>query len=154
MGFALESSQLRPGESIPRQFTCDDKDVSPPLHWNSAPAGTKRFSLLTEDPDAPGGTFIHWMLYDLPANATELPQNVPQKKELPNGARQGRNGFGRIGYGGPCPPSGPAHRYYFRLYALDRKLDLAAGASRAELDRAMKGHILAQAELMGRYKRR
>ena len=154
MGFALESSQLRPGESIPRQFTCDDKDVSPPLHWNSAPAGTKSFSLLTEDPDAPGGTFIHWMLYDLPANATELPQNVPQKKELPNGARQGRNGFGRIGYGGPCPPSGPAHRYYFRLYALDRKLDLAAGASRAELDRAMKGHILAQAELMGRYKRR
>jgi Raf kinase inhibitor-like YbhB/YbcL family protein len=154
MGFALKSPQWNAGDAIPQQFTCDGRDFSPALEWDGAPEGTKSFSLVTEDPDAPGGTFIHWVLYDLPADVRALPENLPKQKELPDGTRQGRNGFGRIGYGGPCPPPGPAHRYFFRLYALDKKLDLGAGASRAELDRAMKGHVLAQVELMGRYKRR
>lgn len=154
MGFALESPQFREGSDIPPQLTCDGENVSPVLRWDGAPAGTKSFSLVTLDPDAPVGTFIHWVIYDLPENTKELNENVPKQKELPNGARQGRNDFGKIGYGGPCPPRGSAHRYYFRLYALDKKLDLVPGASRGDLDRAMKGHVLAQAELMGRYKRR
>ena len=151
---ALESSRLNPGDDVPRRFTCDGEDVSPPLEWGTPPEGTQSFCLVAEDPDAPGGTFIHWLLYDLPANTRALPENLPKRGQLPNGARQGRNGFGRTGYGGPCPPPGPAHRYFCRLYALDKKTNLSAGANRAEMDRAMKGHILAQADLMGRYKRR
>ncbi len=154
MGFVLKSSTLTPNDPIPRKFTCDGDDVSPPLAWDAAPAGTRSFSLVTEDPDAPGGTFVHWVLYDVPATARTLPENLSREKSLPDGSRQGRNGFGQIGYGGPCPPPGPAHRYYFRLYALDADLNLAPGASRADLDRAMKGKILAQAELMSRYGRR
>lgn len=154
MGFGLKSPQWSGGSEIPRQYTCDGADISPPLEWSTAPEGTKSFSLVTEDPDAPGGTFFHWVLYDLPAAARGLPENVSPQKDLPDGARQGRNSFGKIGYGGPCPPPGPAHRYFFRLYALDKKLDLPAGAGREELDRAMKGHVLAETELMGRYKRR
>jgi Raf kinase inhibitor-like YbhB/YbcL family protein len=154
MGFALKSPQWKQGDTIPQRFTCDGKDVSPPLQWDGAPTGTKSFSLVTEDPDAPGGTFFHWVLYSLPATAHELPENLPKQKELPDGARQGRNSFGGIGYGGPCPPPGPAHHYYFRLYAIDKKLDLAPGASHGDLERAMKGHVLAQAEFMGLYKRR
>lgn len=154
MGFALKSPQFAEGSDIPTKLTCDGEDVSPALRWDGAPAGTRSFGLVTEDPDAPVGTFIHWVIYNLPENTTELAENLPRQKELPNGARQGRNDFGKIGYGGPCPPRGPAHRYFFRLYALDGKLELGPGASRSELDKAMKGHVLAQAELMGRYKRR
>jgi len=154
MNFTLGSPKWKAGDTIPRKFTCDGEDVSPPLDWDAAPAGTESLSLVVEDPDAPGGTFIHWVLYDLPLGTRELPENVPAKGNLDGGGRQGRNSFGRVGYGGPCPPAGPAHRYYFRLYALDRKTGLDAGAGRADLDRAMQGHILAQAELMGRYKRR
>jgi len=153
MALALESSRLNPGDDIPRQFTCDGEDVSPPLAWGTPPTGTQSFCLVAEDPDAPGGTFVHWLLYDLPANTRTLPENLPKRGQLPNGARQGRNGFGRTGYGGPCPPPGPAHRYFFRLYALDKKTNLSAGANRDEMDRAMKGHILSQADLMGKYKR-
>ncbi len=154
MGFSLKSTQWHAGDAIPQQFTCDGADVSPPLEWSDGPEGTKSYSLVIEDPDAPGGTFFHWVLYDLPAPKRSLPENVSSQKELPDGSRQGRNSFGRIGYGGPCPPHGPAHRYVFRLYALDKKLDLPAGASHDQLDRSMKGHVLAEAELMGRYKRR
>jgi Raf kinase inhibitor-like YbhB/YbcL family protein len=153
MSFALESPEWKMGEEIPSLFTCDGKDVSPPLHWDAPPAGTESISLMLEDPDAPGGTFFHWLIYDLPANTRELMANVPQRGHLSNGAHQGRNSFGKIGYGGPCPPQGPAHRYYFHIFALDRKTGLADGASRSELEQAMKGHILAQAEYMGRYKR-
>jgi Raf kinase inhibitor-like YbhB/YbcL family protein len=106
-----------------------------------------------DDPDAPGRTWVHWVLYDIPGTECELPAAVPSESDLPSGARQGRNDFRRIGYGGPCPPAGPAHRYYFRLYALDERLGLRAGASRRDLDRAMRGHIVASAELMGRYRR-
>lgn len=154
MSFALESPEWKMGDNIPRQFTCDGQDVSPPLRWDAPPAGTESLSLILEDPDAPGGTFTHWVLYDLPPSARELPEEVPQRSDLPGGARQGRNSFGKIGYGGPCPPPGRAHRYYFRIYALDRKIGLGAGASHAELDQAMRGHILAQTQYMGRYKRR
>ena len=153
MGFAIESPAWREGETIPVIFTCDGADVSPPLEWKSAPAGTQSFSLVAEDLDAPGGLFTHWMIYNLPANTTSLAENQPRQKELGNGARQGRNSFGKIGFGGPCPPPGPAHRYFFRLYALDAKLDLASGASRQEFDRAMAGHILAQTDYPGRYAR-
>lgn len=153
MNFTLDSPQWESGGDIPSQFTCDGDNISPSLHWDAPPAGTESLSLVLEDPDAPGGTFIHWVLYDLPAGSRELPENVPQQGDLASGARQGRNSFGKIGYGGPCPPAGRAHRYYFRLYALDRKTGLGSGASRGDLDRAMRGHILAQAEYMGRYKR-
>lgn len=153
VNFVLESPGFGSGEAIPRKYTCDGENHSPPLRWSGAPAGAAGFALVAEDPDAPGGTFVHWLIYDLPAHARELPESVPQTRELPNGARQGQNSFGNIGYGGPCPPPGPAHRYFFRLFALDAKTKLPAGAARAELDRAMKGHLLAQVEWMGKYKR-
>jgi Raf kinase inhibitor-like YbhB/YbcL family protein len=154
VSFAIHSLEWKLGQEIPAQFTCDGDNSSPPLSWNSPPAGAESFNLVLEDPDAPGGTFIHWVLYDLPASARDLAASVPQQGDLPNGARQGRNDFGKLGYGGPCPPPGRAHRYYFRLYALDRKTGLGAGASRADLERVMRGHVLARAEFMGRYKRR
>lgn len=149
----LETSAFPPGGDIPVRFTCDGSDDSPALEWTEPPAGTQSFTLVADDPDAPRGTWVHWVLYDLPARARELPEAVPPDKELASGARQGRNDFRKIGYGGPCPPPGPAHRYYFRLFALDRALGLKSGATRNEIDRAMEGHILARAELMGRYKR-
>jgi Raf kinase inhibitor-like YbhB/YbcL family protein len=153
MGFALNSPSFNSSDAIPRNFTCDGEDVSPALQWSGAPAGTQSFCLIMDDPDAPGGTWVHWVLFDLPGTAAGLPENVPKVRELSTGARQGRNDFGRIGYGGPCPPPGRPHRYFIRVYALDAKTKLKPGATRAELDRAMKGHTLAQAELMGRYAR-
>jgi Raf kinase inhibitor-like YbhB/YbcL family protein len=127
--------------------------MSPALSWNTPPEATQSFALILDDPDAPGGTWVHWVLYDLPATERELPTSVPPEGKLPSGARQGRNDFGRTGYGGPCPPPGPGHRYYFRLYALDNKLGLRPGSTRAQVDRSMRGHILAHAELMGGYRR-
>lgn len=153
MAWKLTSTAFAPGGDIPKKFTCDGPDVSPALAWDSAPAGTQSIALIVDDPDAPVGTWVHWVLWDLPASARELAENVPKQEELPGGARQGRNDFRRIGYGGPCPPPGPAHRYFFKLYALNAKLGLKPGATKADVERAMAGHILAQAELMGRYKR-
>ncbi len=153
MALKLTSTAFQPGAAIPKKFTCDGPDVSPALAWNDPPAGTQSLALIVDDPDAPVGTWVHWVLYDLPANTRDLAEGVPKQEELPNGARQGRNDFRRIGYGGPCPPAGPAHRYFFKLYALDSKTNLKPGATKADLEKAMKGHILAQAELMGRYQR-
>jgi len=153
MAFELKSSGFSTGGDIPKKFTCDGPDLSPALSWNDPPAGTQSISLIMDDPDAPVGTWVHWVLYDLPDTARELPEGVAKKDTLASGARQGRNDFGRIGYGGPCPPPGKPHRYFLKLYALDAKTDLKSGATKAELEKAMKGHILAQAELMGRYKR-
>lgn len=153
MALELASSAFQPGSLIPQKFTCDGPDVSPQLRWSDLPAGTQSVSLILDDPDAPAGTWVHWVLYDLPPGVPELPEGVPPQEELPNGGRQGRNDFRKIGYGGPCPPPGPAHRYFFKLYALDAKTNLKPGATKAELERAMKGHVLAQAELIGRYKR-
>ncbi|MBI1954966.1 MAG: YbhB/YbcL family Raf kinase inhibitor-like protein [Acidobacteria bacterium] len=153
MGFTLTTSAFQPGGMIPKKFTCDGPDVSPPLEWDDPPAGTQSFSLIADDPDAPVGTWVHWVIYDLPASVRELPEGVPKDGELAKGARQGRNDFRQIGYGGPCPPRGPAHRYFFKLYALDTKLNLKPGATKAELERAMKSHVLAEAQQMGRYQR-
>jgi Raf kinase inhibitor-like YbhB/YbcL family protein len=149
----LESKGFKAGDDIPSRFTCDGANVSPQLSWSAPPKGTQSLALVVDDPDAPVGTFVHWVLYDLPASARELPEGVPTTDNPAAGGRQGTNDFRRTGYAGPCPPPGKAHRYYFRLYALDRKLDLPAGTRRSELDQAMQGHILDQAELMGRYAR-
>lgn len=149
----LKTSAFANGGDIPSMFTCDGADDSPALQWTEPPVPTQSLALIVDDPDAPRGTWVHWVLYDLPATARELPEGVPPEATLPSGARQGRNDFKKIGYGGPCPPPGPAHRYFFRLFALDRALGLQPGARRADVDRAMEGHILARAEVMGRYRR-
>lgn len=152
MDIRLTSTAFTDGGTIPKKYTCDGADVSPPLAWDNVPEGTKSFALICDDPDAPMGTWVHWVLFNLPADTRNLPEAVPPDKELSNGARQGTNDFRKIGYGGPCPPSG-THRYYFKLYALDTLLDLPAGASKAQLLKAMEGHVLAEGQLMGRYSR-
>jgi len=141
------------GSQIPGKFTCDGEEVSPQLAWSAPPAGTASFALLVTDPDAPSGTFTHWVLYDLPAATRSLPQGLPARGELSDGSRQGRNGFGSLGYGGPCPPGTAAHHYIFTLYALDSKLNLPVGATRAQVEEAMQGHVLARGELIGLYRR-
>jgi len=153
MGLQISSTAFSVGETIPKKFTCDGPDLSPPLRWEGAPPGTQSFALIMDDPDAPAGTWVHWVLYNLSPTTKELPEGVEKKDELGEGAVQGRNDFRRIGYGGPCPPAGKPHRYYFRLHALDVKLSLKAGASKPDVEGAMKGHILGQAELMGKYGR-
>lgn len=153
MSFSLQSSAFSQGAGIPRKFTCDGPDLSPAFSWTEPPAGTRSLALIADDPDAPVGVWVHWVLYDLPGTARELTEGVAKQDVLGNGALQGHNDFGRIGYGGPCPPPGKAHRYFFKLYALDAPTGLKPGASKAELEQAMKGHVLAEAELMGRYKR-
>jgi Raf kinase inhibitor-like YbhB/YbcL family protein len=150
MVFELTSAAFAAGEPILLKYTCDGDDVSPPLAWTEPPAGTQSLALICDDPDAPVGTWVHWVLYNLPAEARALPEAVPAVADLPDGGRHGNNSWRRLGYGGPCPPSG-THRYFFKLYALDTALDLAAGASKKELLGAMEGHVLAQAELMGVY---
>lgn len=153
MTWKLTSAAFAPGADLPKKFTCDGPDVSPPLTWSDPPAATRSLALIMDDPDAPVGTWVHWVLWDLPGGTRALPEDLPKQEELASGGRQGRNDFRRIGYGGPCPPSGPAHRYFFKLYALDAPLELKPGARKADVERAMAGHILAQAELVGRYKR-
>ena len=153
MSLQISSAAFSAGETIPKKFTCDGPDVSPNLTWTDSPPKTQSFALIMDDPDAPVGTWVHWVLYDLPADARELSEGIAKQEQLSNGARQGRNDFGKIGYGGPCPPPGKPHRYFFKLYALDAKLNLKSGATKAEVERAMKGHILAQAELIGKYGR-
>ncbi len=149
----LTSSAFTEGNLIPGKYTCDDIDISPPLKWSKAPAGTKTFALLCDDPDAPMGTWVHWILFNLPDSISELPEHVPTVKTLPSGAKQGRNDFGNIGYGGPCPPGG-THRYYFKIYALARELNLEAGITKSQLLAAMEGKILSEGQLMGKYKRK
>jgi Raf kinase inhibitor-like YbhB/YbcL family protein len=152
MEIKITSSAFKEGDMIPAKYTCDGADISPPLQWDSVPEGTVSIALISDDPDAPMGTWVHWVLFNLPGATTSLAENVPPDKTLANGARQGTNDFRKIGYGGPCPPGG-THRYYFKIYALDAQLDLQAGANKKELLRAMQGHILAEGQLMGRYKR-
>jgi Raf kinase inhibitor-like YbhB/YbcL family protein len=149
----LTSTAFAEGSAIPKMCTADGRDRSPPLTWDEVPDGTKAFALVCDDPDAPRGTWVHWVLYDLPADCRALPEGVPTTADLAGGGRQGKNDFGRLGYGGPSPPRGKPHRYFFRLYALDAPVGLAAGASRQDLDRAVQGHVLAEAALMGTYQR-
>lgn len=153
MTMQLTSPAFEENEVIPKKYTGDGDDVSPPLTWTEPPAGTKSFALINDDPDAPVGTWVHWVVYDLSGDLRALPEAVPKTRELDNGARQGITDFHRVGYGGPAPPKGPFHRYFFKLYALDAKLALPLGASKRNLLEAMAGHILAEAQLMGRYKR-
>jgi Raf kinase inhibitor-like YbhB/YbcL family protein len=153
MSFKISTTAFEPGATIPKKHTCDGPDLSPALEWDGAPENTKSFSLIVDDPDAPVGTWVHWVLYDLPGDVRKLSEGVAKDEQLASGAKQGRNDFRRIGYGGPCPPHGPAHRYFFKLYALDTKLNLKAGASKADLEKAMAGHVLSQATLMGMYQR-
>ena len=149
----LNSSAFQNGGDIPRKYTCDGADLSPSLRWENPPTGAKSFTLIADDPDAPAGTWVHWVIYDLPAETRELQEGVSQSETLPNGAKQGLNDFRRAGYGGPCPPPGPAHRYLFKLYALDTQTKLKPRATKQQLLEAMKGHIVAEAQLMGRYRR-
>jgi Raf kinase inhibitor-like YbhB/YbcL family protein len=151
----LTSSAFKHGETIPKKYTADGDDVSPPLRWEGSPQGTKSFALICDDPDAPRGTWTHWVLYNLPADLGTLEEGVPQQETQPGGARQGTNSWGKgnIGYRGPAPPPGKPHRYFFKIYALDSVLDQAPGAGKERLEKAMKGHVLAHGELMGTYGR-
>ena len=152
MGFALTSTAFNEGQAIPSVYTCEGKDISPPLAWTAPPAGTKSLALISDDPDAPMGTWVHWVLYNLPPSVRRFPEAFPTDGELPDGTLQGRTDFGRTGYGGPCPPSG-THRYFFKLYALDTMLSFARGVTAKDLKAAMRGHVLAEARLMGTYRR-
>ena len=160
MEITITSPAFKEGGMIPAKYTCDGADISPPLQWDAVPEGTGSIALVCDDPDAPMGTWVHWVLFNLPSTTTALAEKVPPNKTLANGARQGTNDFRKIGYGGPCPPSG-THRYFFKIYALDAQLDLQAGADKPRLLKAMQsregsltgGHILAEGQLMGKYKR-
>lgn len=149
----IKSRSFLEGGMIPARYTCDGENVSPPLEWSGAPAEVKSFALVSDDPDAPAGTWVHWVVYNMPADAAKLDEDIKPSSEFQNGMRQGSNDFQRIGYGGPCPPSG-THRYFFKLYAVDRMLDLKPGATKNQVLQAMQGHILAQAQLVGKYRRR
>ena len=149
----LTSAAFVHGSGIPEVYSCDGDDVSPPLEWSGAPVEARSLALVCDDPDAPRGTWVHWVLFNLPKAAVELTEGFPTIPELPSGARQGRNDSGRIGYMGPCPPPGKPHRYFFRIYAIDMLLGLQPGITKAELEAAMDQHILGQGTLMGTYQR-
>jgi len=153
MAFAISSTSFFNGGEIPKKFTCDGADVSPELSWTDSPPDTQSFALIADDPDAPDGTWTHWVLFDLPPITNSLPEGVTKIDELPGGERQGRNDFRKIGYNGPCPPPGKPHRYFYKLYALDRKLGLKPGADKQELEQAMQNHILGKTEWVGTYQR-
>ena len=148
----LRSPAFEEGGLIPDRYTCDGENISPPLEWEGAPEGTKSFALVCDDPDASMGTWVHWVVYDIPSTITKLPEQIPPEAALVNGGKQGTTDFYRTGYGGPCPPSG-THRYFFRLYALDRALDLEPGATKEQLLREMLSHVLEETALMGCYQR-
>lgn len=153
MAMTMASSAFAEGATIPKKFTCDGDDVSPALIWSGVPQNARSLVLIMDDPDAPMGTWVHWVLYGMPPSTPSLPEAVPKEMTLPGAIRQGKNSWQKVGYGGPCPPASNPHRYYFKLYALDGELDLPDGADKAAVERAMKGHILAEAQLMGRYGR-
>lgn len=150
----IRSSAFFIGNTIPFEYTCDGKNISPPIHWEDPPQETRSFALVVDDPDAPKNTFTHWVVYNIPADSRELPEGITQEPTLANGAVQGKNSFGQLGFGGPCPPAKHGtHRYFFKIFALDQSLDLPPGASKEQVLQAMKGHILDKAEVMGRYAR-
>ena len=151
-GVKLISSAFKEGQPIPATYTCKGVNISPPLEWSGVPKTAKTVAIIADDPDAPGGTWVHWVLYNLPADNIGLVEMVPVTENLKAGGFQGKNDFGKIGYGGPCPPSG-THRYFFKIYAIDAELPLKAGATKAEVEKAMEGHIVSQGQLMGTYGR-
>jgi len=153
MSFTISSPSFTNGGTIPRKFTCDGADASPQLAWTDPPTGTQSLALLVDDPDAPLGNWNHWTLWNVPSGSRGLSEAVAKDERLSDGTMQGKNDFRKSGYNGPCPPAGKPHRYYFKVFALDRKLDLKSGTGKKELEAAMKGHVLAQAEWMGHYGR-
>ncbi len=154
MNLQITSTAFAEGQSIPQKYTCQGSDISPPLAWTNTPANTKSFALIMDDPDAPMGTWVHWVLYDLLANTTGLPEDVAKTQFIAGNAKQGLNTWPHLGYGGPCPPPGKPHRYFFKLYALDTLLDLKPGLTKKDLLKAMEGHVLAEGQLMGTYQRK
>ncbi|HYX28011.1 MAG TPA: YbhB/YbcL family Raf kinase inhibitor-like protein [Pyrinomonadaceae bacterium] len=148
----LSSSAFKDSGPIPKQYTCDGVNISPPLEWTGIPKTGKTIAIIADDPDAPAGTWVHWIVYNLPAESIGLIENTPATDEIKGGGFQGRNDFKDIGYGGPCPPSG-THRYFFKIYALDSELPLKAGATKAEVENAMAGHIVGQGQLIGTYRK-
>ncbi len=150
MTLSLTSNAFASGQNIPSKYSCLGREITPDLSWASAPAATNSFALIVDDPDAPMGTWVHWVMYNIPVTTNGLPEAIPAGAQLSDGSLQGRNSSGNLGYNGPCPPSG-THRYFFRLYALDTILNLSSGASKDQLLKAMDGHILAQGELMGTF---
>jgi Raf kinase inhibitor-like YbhB/YbcL family protein len=156
MTLVLSSAAFVDSGTIPQKFTCDGANVSPALTWSGTPANTQTLALIADDPDAPGGTWVHWVLFNLPGKANALPENVARDETLSSlgNAVQGRNDFKKLGYGGPCPPPGKPHRYFFKLYALDTPLALHPGATKAQVEDAMQGHIVATAQLIGTYARK
>jgi Raf kinase inhibitor-like YbhB/YbcL family protein len=153
VAFTITSTAFKHEEMIPEKYTCDGPDVSPQLAWTNVPESAKSFALICDDPDAPAGDWVHWVVYNISSETRELKEKIANDAVLPDGARHGTNDFGKYGYGGPCPPGG-THRYYFKLYALDTMLSLKDKVTRKDLLEGMKGHILGQAELMGKYKRK
>ncbi|MDD5083236.1 MAG: YbhB/YbcL family Raf kinase inhibitor-like protein [Dehalococcoidales bacterium] len=153
MTLSITSPAFGDGDEIPAKYTCQGEDVSPPLAWDEPPAGTRSFAMIMDDPDAPGGTYTHWIMFNLPADSRQLAEAVPVQAELTGGALHGENSAGRTGYSGPCPPAGRAHRYQFTLYALSQVLDLKAGVTKSQVRDAMLGHILAWGQLTGTYRR-
>ena len=154
MTLHLSSPAFAEAHAIPVQHTCQAQDLSPPLVWTGVPARTRTLALIVDDPDAPAGTWVHWVVFDLAPALKGLPAGVTKTEALSNGAIQGLNSFQNVGYNGPCPPAGSPHRYFFKLYALDTRLALKPGASKEQVLAVMKGHILAQAQAMGTYQRR
>ena len=155
MSIEVTSSAFTEGARIPKKYTCDGQDISPALKWSGVPQKTKSIALICDDPDAPSGTWVHWVVYSIPPDVTELQEGVVKTNVLPDGAKQGTTDFKRIGYGGPCPPRGHgAHHYYFKVYALDIQVGLKAGATKKDLEKSMKGHILGQGQLIGTYERK
>ncbi len=152
MEIKISSDAFEDGGMIPAKHTCDGADVSPPLKWEAVPEGTQSIAIICDDPDAPMGTFVHWVLFNLPGATRELAEEFPDDETLADGTRQGISDFGRTGYGGPCPPSG-THRYFFKIYALDTKIEMVSIADKADLLEAMEGHILGEGQLVGKYKR-
>ncbi|MFN2532431.1 MAG: YbhB/YbcL family Raf kinase inhibitor-like protein [Pyrinomonadaceae bacterium] len=152
MGLSLSSTAFNDGGMIPTKYTCDGENISPPLEWSGVPPTAQSLALTVDDPDAPGKTWVHWVIYDVSPNTTKLNENIQANEKFADGAKQGLNDFKKIGYGGPCPPNG-THRYFFRLYSLNAATDLKPGASKDELLHAMQTKIISQSELMGTYKR-
>ena len=153
MSIQITSPVFIEGNPIPRKYTCDAEDASPPLAWSGVPAGAKSLALIVDDPDAPVGTWVHWVFYNLPPTLTELKEAIAKTPTVEGLGVQGNNDFRKTGYGGPCPPRGKPHRYFFKLYALDTSLSLQPSASKADLEKAMRGHILAQGQFIGTYSR-
>ncbi|MCX7880602.1 MAG: YbhB/YbcL family Raf kinase inhibitor-like protein [Ignavibacteria bacterium] len=153
MQIKISSTAFEHEGFIPAKYTCDGENISPPLKWSNPPEGTKSFVIINDDPDAPVGTWVHWVIYNIPPTTTSLPENIKPIPKLPDGTLQGKNSWGKIGYGGPCPPSG-IHRYFFKIYALNTILEIGSGATKEQVLKAMQGHILAEGSFFGKYKRK